>query len=70
MNKYSSVTVTYDMGGGVTEVLDAATTAGWFSLNEDGQPVIDRSAVSAWVNALADRYDTIGKSEPFVTSRG
>ena len=70
MNKYSSVTVTYDMGGGVTEVLDAATTAGWFSLNEDGQPVIDRSAVGAWVNALADRYDTIGKSEPFVTSRG
>lgn len=70
MNKYSSVTVTYDMGGGVTEVLDAATTAGWFSLNEDGQPVIDRSAVSTWVNALADRYDTIGKSEPFVTSRG
>ena len=70
MNKYSSVTVTYDMGGGVTEVLDAATTAGWFSLDADGQPVIDRSAVSAWVNALADRYDTIGKSEPFVTSRG
>ena len=70
MNKYSSVTVTYDMGGGVTEVLDAATTAGRFSLTEDGQPVIDRSAVSAWVNALADRYDTIGKSEPFVTSRG
>ncbi len=69
-NKYSSLTVTYNLGGGVQEILDAATIAAWFSLDENKQPVFDRSAVGAWVNQLADNYDTIGKSEPFVTSNG
>ncbi len=70
MNRYTSVTVTYQMGGGVTEVLDRATTSGWFSLDENGQPSFDRDAVAAWVNQLADRYDTIGTYPPFVTSNG
>lgn len=67
-NRYSSITVTYQMGGEVTEILDAATIASWFSLDDNKQPSFDRDAVEEWVSQLADRYDTIGTSEPFVTS--
>ena len=69
-NRYAALTVTYQMGGGITEVLDAGTINGWFSLDDELQPVFDREAVAAWVNQLADRYDTIGAFLPFVTSNG
>ena len=69
-NRYSSITITYQMGGGVTETLDKETVASWFSLDENLQPSIDRDAVAAWVNQLADQYDTIGSFLPFVTSNG
>ena len=69
-NKYSSITVTYQMGGGVTEILDSGTISSWFSFDEDLQPVLDRDAVSSWVSQLADRYDTIGTYPAFVTSNG
>lgn len=69
-NRYGSITVTYDMGGSITEVLDKATIASWFSLDENMQPVFDYEAVAAWVNQLADQYDTIGDCLPFVTSNG
>lgn len=70
MNQYSNLTVTYQMGGGVTVTLDKETTSSWLSLDENQQPVFDREAVAAWVNQLADSYDTIGTEEPFVTSNG
>lgn len=70
MNQYSSITVTYHMGGGMTEVLDKSVTSQWFTLNEDLQPQFDREKVSAWVQQFADRYDTIGAYLPFVTSNG
>ncbi len=70
MNQYSNITVTYLMGGDVTVTLDKETTSGWLSLDENKQPVFDREAVAAWVNQLADTYDTIGTQEPFVTSNG
>ncbi len=69
-NQYSSITVTYQMGGGVTEILDSTVTAEWFSLDENREPVFDRDAVAAWVNQLADTYDTIGTYPAFTTSNG
>lgn len=69
-NRYSSITVTYEMGGGVTETLDKATIASWFSLDKDLKVSFDREAVAAWVDQLADQYDTIGAYLPFVTSNG
>lgn len=69
-NRYSSITVTYQLGGGVTETLDSAAIAGWFSLDDSMNPIFDRDAVSAWVNQLADKYDTIGTWPEFVTSNG
>ena len=70
MNQYMSMAVTYQMGGGVTETLDAEIFEDWFSLDESGKPVFDRDLVTAWVNSLADTYDTIGKWQEFVTSNG
>lgn len=69
-NRYHSITVTYQMGGGVTETLDSDTIYSWFSLTEDRQPSFDREAVAAWVASLAEKYDTIGRWLPFVTARG
>jgi lipoprotein-anchoring transpeptidase ErfK/SrfK len=69
-NRYSQITVTYAMGGDVTVTLDPETVYSWFSVTEENQPAIDREAVAAWVNALADQYDTIGAYLPFVTSNG
>ena len=42
-NKYSSISVTYQMGCGITETLDAQTTAGWFTFDENIQPVLDEN---------------------------
>lgn len=70
MNRYSSMVITCQMGGGVTEILDWSSVGEWFSLDENRAPVIDREAVAAWVNALADTYDTIGTWPEFVTSNG
>ncbi len=69
-NRYSSITITYQMGGGHTETLGPETIASWFSLDENKQPAFDREAVASWVNQLADQYDTIGSFLPFVTSNG
>lgn len=69
-NKYSSISVTYQIGGGLTERLDAQTTAAWFTFDENSQPVLDETAACAWVDALADRYDTLGTQEPFQTTNG
>ncbi len=69
-NKYAAMTITYQMGGGVTVTLGAEEIAPWFSLDENKQPVFDREAVAAWVNQLGDTYDTIGTYPPFVTSNG
>lgn len=70
LNRYSTMHITYQMGGDVTEELDSETIAGWFSLDENKNPVFDREQVAAWVNQLADQYDTIGASLPFVTTNG
>ncbi len=69
-NRYASLTVTYQMGGGETAVLDGRTIESWLSLDEQKNPVFDREAIAGWLGRLAKRYDTIGKTMPFVTSQG
>ena len=70
LNRYASMTVTYQMGGDVTEVLDSGTITGWLSADENDNPVFDRGAIRAYVAGLAEKYDTIGTWEPFTTSLG
>ncbi len=70
MNRYASMIINYYMGGDEVVTLDGSTFMDWFSLSKKNKPKFDRDAVAAWVNKLADAYDTIGTMEPFTTSRG
>ncbi|MCC8102577.1 MAG: L,D-transpeptidase/peptidoglycan binding protein [Clostridiales bacterium] len=69
-NQYASMYINYYMSGDVVVTLDSSTFMDWFSLDVENQPSFDYASVAAWVEALADTYDTIGTYEPFVTSNG
>ncbi|MCD7745457.1 MAG: L,D-transpeptidase/peptidoglycan binding protein [Lachnospiraceae bacterium] len=69
-NQYSSMIINYYMSGDVVVSLDASTFMEWFSLDENNTPVFDYDSVAAWVDDLADTYDTVGTLEPFVTTNG
>ncbi len=68
MNSYTQITVTYDMHG-IEVVLDGDTISEWLSV-EDGAVSIDRELTDAWVEELADTYNTYGKSRSFTTISG
>ncbi len=70
MNQYAAMVINYYLSGDEVESLTGSTFMDWFSLSEEGEPEFDHDAVAAWVDELADRYDTIGTMEPFVTSLG
>ena len=70
LNRYAVMKVTYQMGSGITEVLDSRTISSWMTLDENNEPVFDREKVREWVAQLAAEYDTIGTWEPFATSLG
>ena len=42
---------------GTTETITSEDIAGWISLNEAGQPVLDHDAVAAWWRAMGKKYD-------------
>ncbi|MCD8014579.1 MAG: L,D-transpeptidase/peptidoglycan binding protein [Lachnospiraceae bacterium] len=69
-NQYSSMVINYYMSGDVVVSLNSSTFMEWFSLDENNTPAFDYDSVAAWVDALADTYDTVGTLEPFVTSNG
>lgn len=69
-NQYASMYINYYMSGDVVVTLDSSTFMDWFSLDEENTPSFDYDSVAAWVETLADTYDTIGTYEPFVTSNG
>ncbi len=69
-NQYASMVINYYMSGDVIVSLTSDTFMDWFSLDENNSPVFDYDSVAAWVETLADTYDTIGTYEPFVTSNG
>ncbi|MCD8337066.1 MAG: L,D-transpeptidase/peptidoglycan binding protein [Lachnospiraceae bacterium] len=69
-NQYASMYINYYMSGDVVVTLDSSAFMDWFSLDEENNPSFDYASVAAWVEELADTYDTIGTCEPFVTSNG
>lgn len=69
-NQYASMYINYYMSGDVVVSLTSSTFMDWFSLDADNNPVFDYNSVAAWVDELADTYDTVGTYEPFVTSNG
>lgn len=62
-------TITYDIGGS-EEVLDSTTTKSWICQDEEGNVTVDSDKVLAYVQSLADKYNTVGNSREFTATGG
>ena len=67
-NKWLASQITYDWND--TEIIvDAELLKDWITMEKDG-PVLDETAVAAFVKAQAKEYDTYGKTRSFTTVLG
>ncbi|MGE9880959.1 peptidoglycan binding domain-containing protein [Blautia obeum] len=69
MNSYLGANITYDFNP-YTEVVDASVISQWVSVDADMNVTFDEGAVRAYVQSLADKYDTKGKPRNFTTATG
>lgn len=69
VEKIEGTTITYTFGDD-EEVLDGSTTKSWICQDENGEITVDTEKVTAYVEELAEKYDTIGGSREFVTTGG
>ena len=70
MNQAVNQTITYDIYGN-QEVLPGSTIATWLTGSDaDGQMGVDTAKVQAFVQGLADKYDTAGKAHTFTGGAG
>ncbi len=69
MNRCREMTVTYTFGE-QTEVLDSAAICSWITGSADGQIQLNMDQVNAYVQTLAEKYDTAGTARTFHTATG
>lgn len=69
MNSYLGATVTYDFNPN-TEVVDSAMIATWVTFNDNMEVTFNEEAVKAYIDSLAEKYNTAGKPRQFKTARG
>lgn len=69
MNSYLGATITYDFNPN-TEVVDSAMIATWVTFNENMEVTFNEEAVKAYIDSLAEKYNTAGKPRQFTTARG
>ncbi|RGY97509.1 L,D-transpeptidase family protein [Clostridium sp. AM58-1XD] len=69
MNQYRTMTVNYVFGE-ESEKLDGAVIASWIQGSSGTDIMIDREKAAAYVNALAEKYNTAGKERTFKTTAG
>lgn len=69
MNGYLGANVTYDFNPN-TEVVDASVISQWVKVDGDMNVTFDEGAVRAYVQSLADKYNTKGVPRPFTTASG
>ncbi|WP_436514226.1 L,D-transpeptidase family protein [Clostridium thermobutyricum] len=69
LNKYVSSKITYDIGDNKI-VVDGSTIHKWLSVNKDMNVVVSNQLVTDFVNSLAAKYNTVGKTRTFKTSLG
>lgn len=69
LNHYVGASITYDLPGKETQVLDGSVLINWLVTDEDGKYTRDESVweekIRAYVEDLADRIDTIGTVKNF-----
>ncbi|MGM9977784.1 MAG: peptidoglycan binding domain-containing protein [Clostridium sp.] len=69
LNKYSKQSVTYTIGNN-QEYLDSATINSWLGVDEDFNVTFNYDNVYGFVNSLASKYNTVGKTRNFPSSSG
>lgn len=67
LNKYSKQSVTYTIGNN-KEYLDSSTINSWLGVDEDFNVTFNYDDVYGFVNSLASKYDTAGKTRNFQSS--
>lgn len=66
LNESLNMTVTYDNG----DVVNADNIQEWISVDDAGNVVYDEEAIAAFVEDMAERTDTVGKSRAFSATGG
>ena len=69
LNHYVASIITYDFGDR-KEVLDGEMISGWITEDENGEFNLDKELIKAYVETLAQKYDTIYGVRSFKTSVG
>lgn len=69
MNRFRDVTITYRFGDS-EEILEGTKIASWILGTAGTEIQVDRSKAEAFVNRLAEQYDTYGKTRLFETADG
>lgn len=69
MNSYLGANITYDFNPH-TEVVDASVISQWVMVDGDMNVSFNQDAVRAYVQSLAEKYDTKGRARPFTTASG
>lgn len=70
LNSYVKSEVTYDLGEGITEIVDAERIRSCLSVDDQNEVVFDTTPLSDFVTYLQDTYDTYGSSRDFLTHYG
>lgn len=69
MNSYLGAHVTYDFNPN-TEIVDSSVISQWVTVDDDMNVTFNQDAVRGYIQELANKYDTYGKTRTIVTSRG
>ncbi len=63
-NKYAKCAITFDFSDR-KEVLDGETIASWVLFTDEGKSAFNRNLIEEFVAAMAEKYDTYGRSRTF-----
>ena len=66
MNDLTDVVVTYDFSDR-KESVNRAVIKEWLTRNENGDLVLDKTAIAKYIAGLAEKYDTVGTERTFST---
>ena len=66
MNGLTDVVITYDFGDR-KETVDREVIRGWLTRDENGDLILDKEQISAYVVSLGEKYDTVGLPRTFET---
>lgn len=69
MNGYLGAHVTYDFNPN-TEIVDSSVISQWVTVDDNMNVTFNQDAVRGYIQELANKYDTYGKTRTIVTSLG